>query len=307
MNAFKINWITKGELEKVTIEGDTATFHYPCESHEVCYPYFVDIPPAIYQFECYGGVGGDSMCAKGGSAGVTKGVIVIRKKQNFVLYVGATGLKNDIHPIFGGGGKGSKRTLWQDGEGGGSGGGASDIRIYEHDFNSRIMVAGGGAGAECHENVPLKGGNAGGLNGAEGEHHRNVIHGMGGTQSSGGSGGMNGIFGFGANTSTGIINEYAYYGSGGGGGYFGGGSGSVQTASVSSGGGGSSFIAGYAGCTINTSFSSFTFFKTEMLTGYTGEPKIIIQILSQLNHCSCQNSLDKNIYIIYCFILITNK
>ena len=294
-----MKWSTNAEYPYVDVEGKKYTFNYPCQSSQFCFPYYIELFPGIYQFECYGGIGGASSSSAGGKAGITKGIIFIRTKQNFFLYIAAKGIKDDINPVFGGGGTGSSRND-VDGTGGGSGGGASDIRLYEDDLYSRIMVAAGGAGSEHYvHRSALPGGNAGGLTGSSGTKYGTVTPGAGATQDNGGSSSFNpGMFGFGGNSSS------LWYGSGGGGGYFGGGGGSMKPNTVSSGGGGSSYIAGYPGCFVNSSFSLYTFFLSQMETGYSGEPKIIITKISSLQLYSCVLPPAKRICFIYCLIIV---
>ena len=284
-----LHWDTKGEIKNVSYNEshDTYTFQYPCESHEICYPYVVTLSPGVYTFECYGGTGGPAKIA-GGKAASTKGTIILYNEQTFYLFVGAKGLQYSKAQVFGGGGSGSMRYV--DGSGGGSGGGASDIRIFEDDFNSRIMVAGGGAGSEYYFE-DIKGGDAGTIKGEDGQCYNKLDEkvevGGGGTQTGGGTGHKQnnmGQFGLGGNSD----NEY---GSGGGGGYFGGGGGSSLDSTVSSGGGGSSFIAGHKDCKINNAFSRFTFFHASMSSGYDQEPKIVITIHGNFRSCHPANML----------------
>ena len=302
-----IRWGTNAGFENVTNYENSYTFNYPCISHENCYPYYVDFAPGVYQFECYGGVGGPSLGCNGGKAAITKGIIFIKTRITLFLYVGAKGLFNSKLPVFGGGGGGSERG--EEGKGGGSGGGASDIRLYENDLYSRIMVAAGGGGSEyytAHSNTaPTKlfGGDAGGLSGKPGINYGEVNPGSGGNQTNGGSSDHHngsGSFGYGGNSSE-------RYGSGGGGGYFGGGSGYVITNCVSSGGGGSSFINGYPGCTVNDTFSFYSFHLPQMITDYEGDPKIIITIISQYYFHSLRYQFPHNILLILTSVFLLLK
>ena len=296
-------WESEGELKNVENNGYTYTFHYPCQSHETCYPYIVDIPPGVYTLECYGGVGGSARIS-GGKAASTSGTLYLRHQQRLYFHVGAKGLQYSRNLVFGGGGKGSFRQGRNDGSGGGSGGGASDIRVYETDLNSRIMVAGGGGGSEYYPYRDIKGGDAGILNGKDGQTTGSVPVGTGGTQTEGGTGQNNnlkGEFGIGGNSAD-------LYGSGGGGGYYGGAAGSSLYGTVSSGGGGSSFILGYAGCNINKTFSKFIFHNPIISTGYDQEPKIVMTIHPQLfpncSFVSCRlfEFIIKNL-LISCFLI----
>ena len=296
-----LRWSIKEGTGNVTNDKNKFTFKYPCESHENCFPYSVNFYPGVYQFECYGGIGGSSSGISGGKAGITKGVLFLKNKQTLFLSVGATGLKNSRNPTFGGGGKGSQRDS-TDGEGGGSGGGASDVRLFENDLYSRIMVAAGGGGSENYGTgsaSQLPGGDAGGISGSQGTKVGSISPGLGGTQYEGGSSTISkGNFGFGGNASS------LTYGSGGGGGYYGGGGGSVSDGTVSSGGGGSSYIIGYPECPINNSFSMYKFYLPQMITGYEGDTQIIVTIISPFKSYTEQSPLTRRLFFIFIYILV---
>ncbi|MFN5911905.1 MAG: glycine-rich protein, partial [Bacteroidota bacterium] len=133
--------------------------------------------------------------------------------------------------------------------GSGGGGGASDIRIGGTALNNRVLVAAGGGGGGCYCACcgNGNGGIGGGLTGGQGSHPWNLYYGTGGTQSSGGNGGivslpqLAGSLGLGGNADN--------YGGGGGGGYYGGGAGYQD----GGGGGGSSFAGPSASNVIHTS------------------------------------------------------
>ena len=204
----------------------------------------------VYVFECWGATGGDADKIKGASSAYVNGTITLFKHTVFYVYVGKKG-KKGTSPSFNGGGKGSIR--------GGSGGGATDVRLINNDeisgLKSRIIVASGGGGADNYS-TGQPGGCGGILKGEDGKENgvKNVlVLAKGGTQESGGekgypitgsknSNGTSGSFGKGGDAA----NEY--YGSGGGAGYFGGGCGSDGPAATSSGAGGSSYISGYQDC-----------------------------------------------------------
>ena len=126
--------------------------------------------------------------------------------------------------------------------GGGSGGGASDIRIGGTQLTNRVVVAGGGGGAGCNCTNP--GGHGGGLVGANAIGCSTEYNGVGGTQTGGGLGGTyssygtsgSGVLGWGGIASTQPFNTPGSAGGGGGGGYYGGAGGSWG-----GGGGGSSW------------------------------------------------------------------
>lgn len=251
-----------------------------------------------YKIELWGAQGGDYLTILGGRGGYTKGKIFLNTGTNIYIYVGGAPGTDDAGGWNGGGTLNAGQSLY-----GRAGGGATDIRLVNGDWNninslrSRIMVAAGGGGAN-YRNYPDQGcgygqgpgGTGGGLTGGNGisTDHTNSSNctygwaiGTGGTQTSGGqyvsydasgnitSSPVSGSFG-GSSSST-------FVQSGGGGGYYsGGGSGH------GGGGGGSSFISGYAGCNaINASgahtgqpnhYSGYVFTDMQMIAGSTTMP-----------------------------------
>ena len=187
-----------------------------------------------YTIECWGAQGGAIASTyahyAGGCGGYVKGTISLSANTNLYVYVGKAGSVNEASRTFNGGG----RCAATDG-GCASGGGATDIRLRSgnwYDFNSllsRIMVAGGGAGAERTNPA----GAAGGLSSYTSTGGGNA------TQSSGYR------LGYGEDADLGAT------ASGGGGGYWGGLTsnrpGNYNGSTLSSAGG-SSFIAGHNGC-----------------------------------------------------------
>lgn len=200
-----------------------------------------------------------------GRGAYTSGIIELQQGETLYIYVGTSGQYGYFS--FNGGGSGEA-----------PGGGATDIRLIDGDWNqfnslkSRIMVAGGGGGGIYSQNPDgfLKDtkGDAGGLEGYHSSYVFNsselISHfgGYGATQTSGGKSGstqyghplyqdqidlslMDGKFGSGG---VGKVSDGRCISSGGGGGYYGGGHGIHSGNSWSGGGGGSSFISGYEGC-----------------------------------------------------------
>ncbi len=200
---------------------------------------------------------------KGGKGGYVSGNINLEK--NTILYIYVGGMGNDyssttsFHDRATGGFNGGGQGGWHY-QVAGSGGGATDIRLQDGNWNnfnslkSRIMVAGAGAGTSNYRNA-VSGGYGGGLIGGLGNLNINSVgHQLatGGTQTFGGKCGAYdqyysdtelffGKFGIGGDS------QHAH-GSGGGSGYYGGGGGNFVQAGVSSGAGGSSFISGHLGC-----------------------------------------------------------
>lgn len=141
------------------------------------YQEFIAPNTGIYQFECWGGIGGKSRCNGSlgslyGKGGYAKGEITVKKGEKYYVYVGKNGtdavVKKDSAAAWNGGGLGT----WDhaDDEASGGGGGATDIRLVSGNWNeteslaSRIMVA-GGAGGTAWRNI--SGGNGGGISGGD--------------------------------------------------------------------------------------------------------------------------------------------
>ena len=205
-----------------------------------------------YLVEAWGAQGGAntnySTYITGGKGGYSKGYINLTAGDTLYVNVGGKG-KYTPHSTatltpggWNGGGDGyghTDKTV-------GSGGGATDIRLVNDDWNnitslkSRILVAGGGGGASYTNtsNYYGYGGYGGTLIAGTGERRTGSLKlGAGGAQSVAGDGYVNnGGFGYGAYYT-------AAQGSGAGGGWYGGGAGTQYIGS----GGGSSFISGYAG------------------------------------------------------------
>ena len=195
----------------------------------------------VYTLETWGASGGSSMAngakgVSGGLGGYTKGTISLKKGQKLYIYVGEKGTDAsvgiDSKSSYNGGGLGT----WDhsDDESAGAGGGATDIRLVNGDWNnfdslkSRIMVAGAGGGASWQTN----GGYAGGLEGNTTNPATKP-----GTQNSGYKFGI-GEDGYGTGSSDGV--------GGAGSGYYGGTTSSVSN-DKESGAGGSSYVSGYDG------------------------------------------------------------
>lgn len=220
-----------------------------------------------YTLEAWGASGGGHTASMTGQGGYTKGTVDLKAGQKLYIYVGQqgqyirgtgedtahTGTKPAPATFNGGGDGGTTMGNWGY-HIGGAGGGATDFRLVNGDWNngaslqSRILVAGGGGGCGCASNHNA--GNGGGLTGAGTRNATGTYAGAatsGGSQHAGGTGvgkyteRRSGGFGVGASA--------AQCAAGGGGGYYGGGS--EYTAG---GAGGSSFVTGYAGC--DTTFRS---------------------------------------------------
>ena len=219
-----------------------------------------------YKIECWGASGGNGYegyndgnqikyenTVYGGKGGYCSGKVTFSSGLNVYVYVGQSGEGINQVQTFNGGGIGGKLTTSR------SGGGGTDIRLINgtwinfNSLKSRILVAAGGGGSQ-HYIEGSAGGDAGGLQGQNGDFSSRSSIGsynvaIGATQTSGGHNGaaighagLDGTWGIGGN------HDNENYGGGGGGGYYGGGGGSHKAGLVGSGAGGSSFISGYPGC-----------------------------------------------------------
>lgn len=210
-----------------------------------------------YRVELWGAQGGGDY---GGLGAYTSGNIKLTKKQMFYAYIGGHPVTVTEYGYNGGGISNSDGRF-------GSGGGATDIRIYNDTWNnfdslkSRIMVASGGGGGctSCGiSDTNLFGGVGGTIKGEDGAKAPTpsgsdefVSVATGATQLSGGNSGTgtrtdlscasDGSFGIGGNGGSCCI-------AAGGSGYYGGAGSGVSNYIGGSGSGGSSFISGYDGC-----------------------------------------------------------
>ena len=187
----------------------------------------------LIKVHAYGAEGEDGDNGAGGLGGYVTAEILVSSGDTLNIFVGSAG-------NTGGYNGGGSAPIY-----GGTGGGATDIRMNGSDLSDRIIVAGGGGGGgrNCNSGTLQwleHGGDGGGLVGGDGSNCSNGGPGLGGTQTSGGNGGGpvgtfggtggDGVFGIGGSPNTSCC------GGGGGGGYYGGGAGAYTA-----GGGGSSY------------------------------------------------------------------
>ena len=222
-----------------------------------------------YKIELWGAQGGGT---NGGKGAYTAGNTNFDTNEVLKIYVGGSGNSSGAGG-YNGGGNAGVLAVKNDG-----GGGSTDVRYDGTTINSRIMVAGGGGGANANgsnaKGVGKTGGAAGGLSGYAGTSVVDKMSGSGGTQISGGAKGKtarvpgtDGSFYNGGVGGTSKDTPTISGGGGGGGGYYGGGSGEACLGNCGgSGGGGSSYISGHTGCVAITSASSVTP-KTGCTTG----------------------------------------
>ena len=204
------------------------------------------LPKGTFLFELYGASGGGKNAGKGGFA---SGLITTSHAQQLYLYPGGAGALYSSEGCYDGGWNGGGKVCSN--KYGCTGGGASDVRLFDDNISSRIIVAGGGGGSGngiiSTTEWAIHGGSGGGLIGEESvglsSHFENEsFYAYGGTQSGPGNSTIRSYgenppnsAGYGPNGGDGAggVN----YGGGGGGGYFGGGGGF----DVTGGGGGSSY------------------------------------------------------------------
>ena len=246
---------SKGSLNIIYSSDNSLGLGYPCGSSELykCTPYIINLKRGIYLFECWGSKGSIGQNnSRPGFGAYTSGIITLREKATFYIYVGYIGLFNAA-PIEDLGRYGVKP------------GGATDVRIDTADewydkksLISRIMVAAGGGGAEWAS----IGGNGGGIKGGESFCSKSFDEDYfekpckGGNQTSGSLCENHSIYlneanpNMEANAASGSFGVAGSppptndYGGIGGGGYYGGTSYTYSCA----GSGGSSFISGHEGC-----------------------------------------------------------
>ena len=190
----------------------------------------VTLEPGKYELEVWGARGGSYSSAYGGKGGYSKGTLTLLDATKVFVHVGHQG----SNTTNGQGSEGCNGGGYATNGNGRSGGGATDIRLIEDSFYSRIIVAGGGGGSTESSSEP--GGFGGGLVGGNGENKAASGKGAGQetetTTCRGGSTSCNkGTFGTGGNGGSASAGA-------GGGGWFGG-SGSYSN---EAGGGGSGYV-----------------------------------------------------------------
>ncbi len=265
INIEKISRTEYAEDMCKVVEGQEWTFDYTGSEQEFIVPC-----DGEYKIELWGAQGESLRDYKSYGAYVS-GEINFKKFQKLYLYVGGKPLNYQDGGYNGGGSSFTKGSVYH----GSPGGGATDIRLENGDWNdfislkSRIMVAAGSSGSQ----VDMHGtGYAGGLTGGFGYNNLySQYHSTGGSQTSAGNAApsysgyipTSGGFGFGGNGSKASSDGG---GGGGGSGYYGGGGGTGANTGGWGGGGGSSFISGHNGCDAISESS------TETNIIHTGEP-----------------------------------
>lgn len=140
--------ITASHLIKIP-QYNSINFEYVGNSQEYNIPV-----TGKYKIECWGAQGGDIDTYMGGKGAYTVGEIDLEKGTKLYVYVGGKGTNSDIGGYNGGASLTSGQSIY-----GSSGGGATDIRIVNGEWNntksliSRIMVAAGGGGANNRNRI----------------------------------------------------------------------------------------------------------------------------------------------------------
>ena len=215
----------------------------------------------IYQFQCWGAMGGQDTASQGeylnkygGSGAYTSGTIHLTAGETLYIHVGGKGIENSSSTgieVGGYNGGGNAPMVGSSG----SGGGATDVRTlsgnWNEDLTSRIMVAAGGGGGGA--GGTRYAGHGGALVSSSSSAYGFV---SGATQNSAGDFGG---FGYGGSSPGGS--------GGGGGGWYGGG---CHATNDTSGTGGSSYISGFEGCAESNTGKIFS--DTVMLAGDSNMP-----------------------------------
>ena len=286
------------------LHGNTLELGYRNKSYPIL------LYPGIYLFELFGSSGGGSMP---GFGAYVSGTIRLDFKTKLYAFVGQKGVNGNF-AAFNGGGEGNIK--------GGSGGGATDIRLINGNWDdleslkSRIIVAGAGGGSQQTEYLS-KGGDAGILTGKTGSYSSlygaTVGISTGGTQTSGGSPGSGTVKGdpgeFGKGGKSGSNSNS----NGGGSGYFGGAGGTTSNSAVGSGGGGSSYVSGLEECkayqkssSYHSSWLYFTNITTKdgSVTSHDGDGKVTITLITKLR-CRFISCRTKRTFSDYFVVIIS--
>lgn len=211
-----------------------------------------------YLLETWGAMGGsyNETYAVGGAGGYSSGYIYLNAGDNLFVHTGGKGSASTSKDTPSGGGvNGGGNASYR----GGTGGGATDIRINQDNLYARVIVAGGGGGAYAYDDTyKANGGAGGGSLGVGGGyyakdylsfagHGANIYAGgAGGTGSSAEFNGQAGTFGVGGDTGSKYADDNYYSSGAGGGGFYGGGAGGNYNGAEhnrgAGGGGGSGYV-----------------------------------------------------------------
>jgi len=232
--SFKDTTWTEEEETTTDLPPNQVTDYETANSTSSPYSTYTAPGTGTYKLEVWGANGGSyntttTTDGKGGTGGYSVGTISLTKGEQLYVYVGGAGSYGTTTTYtettaggYNGGGNAAYR--------GGTGGGASDIRILGNGLYNRIIVAGGGGGGYYYKSssaYKATGGNGGGTSGAEGGYYSSsytAFKGGGATQTAGGTGGTgssanyngsDGTFGVGGDTGY-KYNNNSYYSNGAG-------------------------------------------------------------------------------------------
>ena len=286
------------------------TLHSVFLPNNECSPNITELERGKYFFELWGASGG-GIGENYGKGAYACGIITLNKEINLSIYVGTKGgdpVKAATN-VFGGCNGGGNGGMSGGAEfySGAGGGGATDIRVYSYDLDSRIIVAGGGGGG-C-SNIPTHGvgGDAGKIVGYDSTGSCNISLGGGNDICLTKGQGQNG-----RDTSS-TPWDGGEGGGGAGGGWYGGcTSKNIGQKSNSAGGGGSSYISGYPGLEANPNylFSSYSIYDGRELflsekgipeRGHTGDGFVRISIITTII-TSAKVIFMKKLIILFAFV-----
>ena len=243
-------------ITPIEITGDTTLPKPMLKKGDIIYGYYnnkkcqIMLPKGMFQLDAYGAQGGNGLYDYGGFGGYSTGILNITDDLSLYIYTGGQGiLTTAVSTLINGGFNGGGNAFTASSSNiGGSGGGASDIRLGADSLYARAIVAGGGGGAASHSNTTysynLNGGIGGGINGTDGgQHSTSYKAGTGGTQTTAGisyysTTADSTTYCIPASFGTGGSAKANNYQAGGGGGWYGGGCSSMYGA----GGGGSGYV-----------------------------------------------------------------
>ncbi|HCP47795.1 MAG TPA: hypothetical protein DIU15_17270, partial [Deltaproteobacteria bacterium] len=191
-----------------------------------------------YLFTAFGARAGRGVnSTHGGLGGMAEGSKTFDANTTLFVEVGGVG-EDAVQADTGGTHSGGYNGGGNGTRGGSAGGGATDVRTTIGDLNSRILVAGGGGGCG-YNSCDYRGGDGGGLSGADGS---SASHqwGFGGSQTQGGQSTTSDTNGYGSFGQGGHHTQDNDEG-GGGGGWYGGGACGTDNCPA---GGGSSYYGG---------------------------------------------------------------
>ena len=332
--------IVNGPSNKYSTYQNRALFEYPCDTEIECSPTEIILQRGVYQFEAWGGQGGNatkynngvlaSNPQEGGRGGYSIGTLFVTTTTTFFVYVGSKGyfldqLNTSKGDVFGCGG-GVTVPYNVDSGYGTSGGGASDIRVGTDSLYTRIVVAAGGGGASGGRFELMRpGGSGGGPVGSNG-YHDDIEHpewrstganqdGPGNYSKGEGNSGNLGSFGCGGKAEN--IATGRNYGGGGGGGWYGGSGGGHRVP----GAGGSGFVFNDTKhipeeysldlryilkdtATINGNFSFPTpslYYPIKNETGHKGNGAVKITLVFVFDNKSCRWYSFKFFFFIYMY------